>query len=177
MKKLEGGDQRSIGRSDQIVSEVIENPRLFSELFRGMLTENPAVVRLRAADAVEKITRQRPEYLRRYKRKLIVQAARTDQCGVRWHLAQMLPRLSLTRQDLPRVLRTLHVCLNDPSHIVATSSMQALADLAKQFPHLLPSVLPEIRGRTAVGSAAMKARGRKLLADLEKSAHLTRTSG
>ena len=168
LKKLYGGDLRSIGRSDQIVSEVIENPRLFGELFRGMLSENPAVVRLRAADAVEKITRQRPDYLRRYKRKLILDVARTDQCGVRWHVAQMLPRLNLTRRDLPSVLDTLRVYLNDPSRIVATSAMQALADLAKRFPHLLPSVLPELRSRTAAGSAATKARGRKLLAELDK---------
>lgn len=168
LRKLDGDDRRSIGRSNQIASEVIENPQLFNELFDGMLEENSAVVRLRAADAVEKITRQRPEYLRRHKRRLIVQLARTNQPGVRWHIAQMLPRLNLTRKDLPRVLDILQAYLNDPSRIVATSAMQALADLTKRFPHLLPSVLPELRVRTAVGTAAMKARGRKLLAELEK---------
>lgn len=164
---LGGGDLRSKGCSDQIASRVIENPLLFRELFAGMHSGDSPVVRLRAADAIEKVTRLHPEYLRPYKRTLMAKIANTDEPGVRWHVAQLLPRLNLTRKDLPRALAILQAYINDPSRIVATFAMQALSDLATQFPHLLPEVLPELRQHTKFGSPAMRARGRKLLAELK----------
>ena len=126
------------------------------------------VVRLRASDAIEKATRQYPEYLKPYKRALMDRISQTDEPGVRWHVAQLLPRLNLTRKDLPRALSILYAYINDPSRIVVTFAMQALADIARRFPHLLPEVLPELRHRTKFGSPAMRARGRKLLAELEE---------
>jgi hypothetical protein len=123
---------------------------------------------MRAADAAEKVTRKRPHDLQRHKRMLIAQVATTDQAEVRWHVAQMLPRLKLRHGELCRVLDILHAYLNDDSRIVATSAMQAFAELSEQFPQLLPEVLSILRHRTAIGSPAMKARGRKLLAALEK---------
>jgi len=164
---LRGGDLRSKGRSDQIASRVIKNPLLFRELFAGMHRGDSQVVRLRAADAIEKVTRLHPEHLRPYKRTLMAKVSNTDEPGVRWHVAQLLPRLNLTRKDLPRALAILYAYINDPSRIVATFAMQALADLAKQFPHLLPEVVPELRHRARFGSPAMRARGRKLLAEFE----------
>jgi hypothetical protein len=49
LRKLEGGDRRSIGRSDEVVAEVLGQPTLFGALFAGLSVENP-VVRARAAD-------------------------------------------------------------------------------------------------------------------------------
>jgi HEAT repeat protein len=166
LNKLKGDDRRSIGRSNEVMLEVLRNPQLFGNLFGGMLSDNK-VVRMRAADAVEKITRRQPKHLQRYKHKLITRVTQTDQPEVRWHVAQMLPRLKLKLEELPRVVGLLYAYLNDPSRIVATSAMQALADLAKQFPHLRRSVLAKLRYHTATGSPAMKSRGRKLLAELE----------
>ena len=51
---------------------------------------------MRAADAVEKITARRPELLRPHKRRLLTELALIPQQEVRWHVAQMLPRLSLS---------------------------------------------------------------------------------
>jgi hypothetical protein len=68
--KLAGPDRRSIGRSNEVVSDVLKNPTLFDEAFNGMLEDDP-VIRMRSADAVEKITAKHPEYLRHFKRVLI----------------------------------------------------------------------------------------------------------
>ena len=48
-----------------------------------------------------------------------------------------------------------------------TLAMQGLADLAKQDPQMKPGVVEQIRVLTRSGTAAMKARGRKLLPELE----------
>lgn len=53
LKKLSGGGRGSIGRSNEVVTEVLARPANFRHVFAG-LTSDDAVVRMRAADAVEK---------------------------------------------------------------------------------------------------------------------------
>ncbi len=140
LKKLEGGDRRSIGSSDQVVEDVLSDPSLFEPLFYGMLSDDP-VVRMRSADAVEKITAQYPEYLRSYKEKLIKHVARIDQQEVRWHVAQMLPRLDLDREERATAVKILLGYLDDESKIVKTFSLQALADFAERNASLRDKVI------------------------------------
>jgi len=165
LQKLQEGDRRSIGRSNEVVSEVLSNPRLFRVVFSGLSADDP-LVRMRAADAVEKITAQRPDFLRSYKNTLIRDLAATDQKEVRWHVAQMLPRLELNEVERKRVFRVLLSYLNDRSSIVRTFAMQALADIARDSATLLPSVRQHLAELTITGTPAMKARGRKLLTSL-----------
>ncbi len=140
LKKLEGGDRRSIGSSDQVVEDVLSDPSLFEPLFYGMLSDDP-VVRMRSADAVEKITAQYPEYLRSYKEKLIKHVARIDQQEVRWHVAQMLPRLDLDREERATAVKILLGYLDDESKIVKTFSLQALADFSERNASLRDKVI------------------------------------
>ena len=164
LRKLEGGDRRSIGRSREVVTEVLANPELFDALFTGLFSDDP-VVRARAADAVEKISVIHPEYLRPYKSKLIGQLALGHQKEVRWHIAQMLPRLQWTQREQQQVCEILKSYLHDTSSIVKTFAMQALADLAQQRPALRLAILRQLQDLTASGTPAMRARGRKLLAE------------
>jgi hypothetical protein len=166
LDKLSGGDRRSIGRSNEVVAEVLAHPRLFDVVFSGMLTDNP-LIRMRSADAIEKITACHPEYLRGFRSQLIDQVAQSDQQEVRWHVAQMLPRVEWGPTERRQVLRILLGYLNDRSSIVRTFAMQALADLTRRAPRLRPTVLGRLRKLTAGGTPAMKARGRKLLTELE----------
>jgi hypothetical protein len=168
LRKLEGGDRRSIGRSNEVVADVIADPTLFHVLFSGLLSGN-ALVRMRSADAVEKITARHPEYLRPYRTKLIGEVARLDQKEVRWHVAQMFSRVKWSRTERQQVMSILVEYLNDRSSIVKTFAMQALADLAQEAPELRPTVLLNLQELTAIGTPAMKARGRKLLAQFERS--------
>ena len=165
LQKLQKGDRRSIGRSNEVVSEVLSNPRLFRVVFSGLSADDP-LIRMRSADAVEKITARRPEFLRSYKKKLIRELAATGEKEVRWHVAQMLPRLELKEDERRRVFRVLVSYLNDSSSIVRTFAMQALADIARDSVALLPSVRQHIAELTVTGTPAMKARGRKLLTTL-----------
>ncbi len=167
LEKLAGGGRRSIGRSDEVVSDVLEDPTLFDAVFGSMLNEDP-LIRMRSADAVEKITAEYPEYLPPYKEKLIQQVAGTEQQEVRWHVAQMLPRLSLTWEERAVVLSILLDYLNDESRFVRTFCMQALADLAEKDPSLRPRVIDLLTHLIKAGTPAMKSRGRKLLDKLNK---------
>jgi hypothetical protein len=162
LQKLTGGDRRSIGQSDEVTAEVLAEPGLFPLLFEGMLSDDP-LIRMRAADAVEKITAQQPDYLQPYKSQLIEQVARINQQEVRWHVAQLLPRLALTSAEIAQAVEILLTYLDDPSKIVKTFAMQALADLAEQDTSLRPKVISVLTELTQMGSPAMQSRGRKLL--------------
>jgi hypothetical protein len=169
LRRLEGGDRRSIGRSNEVVAEVLAAPSLFGVLFSGMLADD-AVLRARAADAVEKVTRVHPEYLQSRKAALIGPLARLEQKEVRWHVAQMLPRVGWSVPQRRRVLEILAAYLDDPSSLVKTFAMQALAELALLHPSLRPNVGARLRKLTATGTPAMRSRGRILLGRLEEAA-------
>jgi len=70
LQKLKGGDLRSIGRTDEVVEEILQNPCLFSDVFEGMLYDDP-IVRMRSADALEKVSKIHPEFLQPFKNRLI----------------------------------------------------------------------------------------------------------
>lgn len=167
MDALTGGDRRSIGRSDLVVAAVRRDPSLFPALMNGLEHED-ALVRMRAADAAEKLTVTNPQWLRPFKRPLMNVAASVTQPELRWHLAQMLPRLELSRKDREAALATLRLYLRDRSRIVKTFAMQGLADLAAQDSRLLVQVRRMISTLTRTGSPAMKSRGRKLLLQLRR---------
>lgn len=128
------------------------------------------LIRMRAADAAEKLTMTNPQWLQPFKQRLMKLAAKTEQQELRWHLAQMLPRLELSGGDRKIVEATLRGYLEDQSRIVKTFAMQGLADLAKQDPKLKQSIQPLISFLTRTGSPSMKSRGRKLLLQLNASA-------
>ena len=52
---LEGKDRRSIGAADRVVAMVSKDPKQFTALIAGMWSTD-GVVRMRAADAAEKVT-------------------------------------------------------------------------------------------------------------------------
>ena len=167
LQKLDGGDRRSIGRSEEVVADVLADPTLFDVVFHGILVDDNPLIRMRAADAVEKITVQHPEYLQSYKSLLLGDVAAIEQQEVRWHVAQMLPRLDLTDAERAQAVNILIGYLDDKSSIVKTFAMQALADLVGTDTALLPQVLAMIEVQIAGGSPAVQSRERKLLAHLQ----------
>jgi hypothetical protein len=165
--KLRGGDRRSIGRSDQVAQQIAKNPKLFAEVLAATLDANP-VVRMRAADAIEKASAIYPSLLEPHKRIILNKIAVIPQQEVRWHVAQILPRLKLTPKERNHAMSILFDYLEDKSSIVKTFAMQALFDFAQTDSRLRKRILPILEFLTSNGAAAMRARGRKLLPILKR---------
>jgi hypothetical protein len=165
LNKLEGGDLRSIGRSEEVVQDVLADPGLFGELILGVLNDDP-VIRMRAADAVEKVTAIHPEYLQPHKDLILGQIVHIEQQEVRWHAAQILPRLELDEEEFQTAIDVLTGYLSDDSRIVRIFAMDSLAAFAERQPDLQPWVLALVEEMVEDGSPAMQSRGRKLLARL-----------
>ena len=166
LKLLDEGDRRTIGRSDHVAALVSKDPRLFPELIAGLWADDPRL-RMRAADATEKVTRKNRELLQPYKKELLGLMTEARQQELRWHLAAMVPRLPLNARDRQLAAALLSGYLDDRSSIVKTFALQGLADLAQDDPDLRPGVLELLREATRTGTPAMKARSRKLLARME----------
>jgi len=49
LQELKGGDLRSIGRAEEVVQDILNNPVLFAEVFEGML-DNDLLVRMRSVN-------------------------------------------------------------------------------------------------------------------------------
>jgi len=172
IEMLKGGDRRSIGRASDVVGQILKEPDLFDLLISGMCLDDP-ILRMRCADAAEKITAIHPEYLLPHKNVFLTALAKVDQAEVRWHVAPMLARLPLSDIEQKEVAGILTVYLKDRSSIVKAASIQALFDLAMRNHSLLPLALRHIKEVVVLGTPAMQARSRKLLAKISR---LTATS-
>jgi hypothetical protein len=170
---LEDGDRRSSGRADEVARVVLREPRRFRELMKCLWNEK-AVVRMRAADAAEKITARKPRLLDRYKVELLGLLAEAEQIELRWHLALMVPRLPLTAPERQRAAALLFY-LEDRSSMVKTFALQGLTDLLGNNLARRSKVKQLLEEAAPSGTPAMKARARKLrrqLPDETKDSHV-----
>ncbi|OGW56497.1 MAG: hypothetical protein A3D21_02985 [Nitrospirae bacterium RIFCSPHIGHO2_02_FULL_42_12] len=168
VRKLRKGDLRQKGKSEEVVTDVLKKPQLFRHVVAGILDTEPGV-RMRASDAVEKITRLRPGLLHPYKKDFLDVFAMIDQKEVRWHLAQILPRLELTKKERQQVFDILVSFLDDDSRIVKTFAMQGLADIAEVDHSYLPHVVKIVERLMTSGIPAIQSRGKKLLPQLTEA--------
>lgn len=147
---------------------VLRTPALFRELVAGMSHPDP-IVRARCADAAEKATRSQPALLARHTAQLLRLLATSEQQEVRWHVAQMLPRLALTIAQRRVVTRTLGRWLaHDRSAIVRVFALQALADLATSGAQPHAAVIRQIRRAAASKAPALVARAKQLAKQLQR---------
>ena len=163
LEKLKGGDLRSVGKANEVMKSVLKNPKLFKEIFQGISDTDP-LIRMRAADVAEKISRQHPEYLQPFKTHLINDVVKITQQEVRWHAAQMFSYLSLTPKERNRVAKVLFSWLeNEKSNIVKVMSLQALTDFAKQDNKIKSKVMPLLQKFVLSGNPSIKSRSKRLL--------------
>lgn len=160
--QLEGGDKRSIGRANEVAAAVLADPARIDELFAGLTHDNP-LIRMRAADALEKVSFQRPDVIQKYKPELLGSIADSPQAEVCWHVAQMIPRLTLSDTEREIALALLVGYLGDKSSILRTSALQAISDLARTDEGLRKAADAILRKALVSGTPAMKARARKLI--------------
>ena len=165
-------DRRSIGQANAAAALVLEHPGSVGQLVRGMWDADP-VIRMRAADALEKASIQNPKLLAPFKSEILGLLPEAEQQELRWHLALMVARLPLTPAERLRAAGHLRRYLDDRSSIVKTCALQGLVELAtqqeeqenrgQQTESLRSEVLDILRISARTGTAAMRARSRILL--------------
>lgn len=129
---LSGGDLRSIGKSNSVVSLIV-NQQDFDELFKLIFLDDQLIV-MRAIDAIEKITLKHPNYLIKHKNEILNLSTVAHDKELKWHLAQIIPRLSLTPPELTKAWKLLTIWALDKnnSRIVRVNSIQGLFEMLKE---------------------------------------------
>jgi hypothetical protein len=132
------------------------------------LWSSDAIVRMRAADAAEKVSARRPDLLEPFASELLALAGETTQPELRWHLALMIPRLPLGRAERALASDSLWRFMDDRSSIVKTFAIQALAELSRGDPEMEADLIDLLENACRAGTPAMKARSRKLLTQMRR---------
>ena len=161
-KILSGGDLRSIGKSNSVVSE-IRNQKDFDQLFDYIFHSDRIVV-MRVADAIEKVTIENPNYLKKHKKNIFELCDIANNKELKWHLALLIPRLTLDSDEFGKAWETLTIWAKDKtnSNIVRVNSVQALFELVKQQNELDKDFELTITELEKENIPSIKARIRKL---------------
>jgi hypothetical protein len=168
-KLLSGGDLRSIGRVSEVIRIIENDVERLKDLVECFKSSDP-IIRSRASDALEKISVKQPPLLDPFKTVILSAAANSDQQEVRWHVAQMLPRLPLNRKEIISVFALLRSYLEDRSVIVRVCALQAMYELSARELSLRFQAKSIIEMANKTGTPAIRARCRKLLSQFGKEA-------
>ncbi len=161
-----GGDPRFLGRSEEIVQLVLTKPHRMKELFECLLG-NDEIVRMRAADALEKVCRGRPDLVAPFTDRLLVEVSKIEQPSVQWHLAQMLSELVLAGKDRRRAIAILKRNLSrSEDWIVVNLTLEALAVFVRQSPRMRTSFAKTLRAHLHSRHKSVARRAGKLLSEL-----------
>lgn len=164
---LSGGDPRSLGRAQEVVDAVLSDHDLLPGLFGAVMDEDE-LVRMRAGDALEKVCRERPEWLVPYVDRLLTELAAIRQDSVRWHVAQMLGEVPLSegqREDAARLLERF--ADEEDGGFVVAHALTSLAALAEDDPALRRSLRGRLERLSRDERGSVAKRAGKLLAALK----------
>ncbi|MEJ5964264.1 hypothetical protein [Pedobacter immunditicola] len=165
---LKGGSLRSLGRSNQVV-ELIDSQEQFDDLFRYLFHPDRTVV-MRAGDVIEKVTLKHPEYLKSHAKELLDLSRKTTFIELKWHLAQLLTRLTFSEEEFVAVwdLLTSWALDKQESRIVRVNALQGLFDLLPHHQDLIQDFNLTIAEMETEPIPSLKARIRILKSKLSK---------
>lgn len=159
---LLGKDLRS-NVKNKVVVEAVQDQSTFDALFVLLWHHERSLV-MRAADAVEKVTVKHREFLEPHKSQLLSFLKSAVNKELKWHVAQLVPRLKLTDSELRDAWTVLAYWAQNPneSKIVRVNSLQGLFDIAQQSPIMQKDFNNIVETLSREPIASLQARIRKL---------------
>ena len=106
---LAPGRRLDAGRAWEVVELVEGSPGKLAQVIECLWDDDPGVAS-RAADALERVTRDRPARAQRWKDELLGLMAEATEKKLRWNLALVIPRLKLAVPE----------CAESPASFVPT---------------------------------------------------------
>lgn len=157
---LSGGDLRSDGMSNEAADFVLKNPQVFDELFEG-LSVSDDVVRGRTADALEKISRKKPDLMIDRLPKLLQVAEEDHVSMVKMHLAMIFGHLAMYEERLNELISGLLDLLDDGSVFTGSWAIVSLCIIGRKYPEECNQILERIEPIQRDQSIAMRTKARK----------------
>jgi len=162
-----GGTSNSLGRVDEVVALVKGDRSRLEELYHCLFDED-AWVRMRAADALEKVCREFPAWMLPYVDGFAREFAESGQPSIQWHLAQIYRQIDLTDDQKAVAIGWLQRLVSTPDvdWIVAANAMDTLAHFVRDGSLSTADVVPLLEVQQHHRSRAVVKRANRLLAEL-----------
>jgi hypothetical protein len=159
-------DSKVPERERSLVTEVLDDPDLFDDLF-GLIKAEDRTLALRAAGIIEEVTRKNPSYLFPHKQEVLDRLMIPDR-GIIWYLLLILPRLELSNLEVNKYFKlceSFHQAKN--KRAVRVCALEAIYELSKKNPALKSKADKYIE--VALGSPvpSISARARILLKKMD----------
>jgi hypothetical protein len=163
-----GGHKNSLGEVDAVIGRVLHDAALLSELYDCLFDED-AWVRMRAADALEKVCRQHPDWLGPYVGKLLHDFPASTQPSIQWHMAQIFRQVKLSGAQKRSVIEWLEKLLasSEADWIVAANAMDTLAQFTRDGSVAKSQMSALATIQLQHKSKAVVKRANKILSELE----------
>lgn len=158
---LEGGDRRSIARSDAALERVRARPELAGEL-AALTGDADWLVAMRAVDLLEKLAHEHPDWVEPHKRLFISPLADSDKWEVRLQVVRALPLFRWSGAELRRAEEIVLRDIAHPQTFVRAWAADSLARFAEKNPALLPDLERCLAQFDASGSKALATRAREI---------------
>lgn len=162
-----GGKSNSLGKVPEIIEITLGDQSRLDELYECLFEED-AWVRMRAADAIEKVCRQQPNWLLPYIDKFTAGLAEDSQPSIQWHLAQIYAQVVLTKAQKQLIINWLEKLLStkDTDWIVAANAMDTLAQFTRAGSYPTAKMIMLLKTQEQHKSKAVVKRATKLLDEL-----------
>ena len=162
LDRLAGGKRGSLGEAGQVALEALDHHGYVKEMVAGLILPDP-VLTARCAHVIMFVAQKKPQLVQPYKRSLLDAMSRCDQWEIRLELSKAITQLQLTADEIADLVGVFKAYLDAPQSFVRTGALQGLADLARKDADLVPMTQNLLAHYVNSGTAAMRARARKLL--------------
>lgn len=161
-ERLASGLPRGLGCANAVAAEALHSPVVLAELVAAV-QDKRAVVAIRAANALKKVQEGKPDLLVPFTKKILHSALECEELRARWNLTRVVGLLPLRGRDRALGIELMFEALRSESGFLRTFAMQGLVDFSVEDAALRARVRPIVEEFTENGTAAMRARARKLL--------------
>jgi len=165
---LKEGKPNSLGRTEEVVAEVLADRRRLRSLY-ACYGSDDEWVRLRVSSALKRVFRAEPNWFVAWADRVIDEVAAIEQPSAQWTAAQILEdhASALDEAQTARAKRVVFgLVTNSEDWIVINCAMSALGAWARDDAALRRKLLPVLRDRAKDSRKSIAGRARKLLAHL-----------
>ncbi|HJQ08049.1 MAG TPA: hypothetical protein VJ836_01050 [Candidatus Saccharimonadales bacterium] len=162
-----GGHANSLGRVNEVIEHVLKDRKRLDELY-GCLFADDAWVKMRAADALEKICRQHPDWILPYIDRFSQELAPDKQPSIQWHLAQIYRQVPLAQDQKHFAINWLKGLLSasEADWIVVTNAMDTLMQFTQAAEFSKDEMIKLLKIQQLHKSKSVARRATKLLNEL-----------
>lgn len=166
---LGGGDRRSIAGAEAAAEAVLREPACFASLWK-LIRDHDPLLRMRAADALEKVSRTRSDLFEPHAQSLLDGSLEDGSQELRWHLFAMASRLRLAPAKAAALMTRLEDAVRtDSSRIARATALEAAADLTARHPALAGRCDALIAEALQSPLPSLAARARKIAARRQRA--------